>query len=89
LALQRTKLRELGLSERGKVLEKSGLCMYCLKHAAELECYSQGGPAKPKCQQPECGGGHAIGAHELLGEVNASINLIAGEDYESDEDEEW
>ncbi len=63
--------------------------MYCLKHAAELECYGQGGPAKPKCQQPECGGGYAIGAYELLGEVNASINLVAGEDYESDEDEEW
>jgi hypothetical protein len=29
------------------------------------------------------------GAHKLLGEVNASINLVAGEDYESDEDEEW
>jgi hypothetical protein len=63
--------------------------MYCLKHVAELECYGWGEPAKPKCPQPECGGRHATGAHELLGEVNASINLIAGEDYESDEDEEW
>jgi hypothetical protein len=89
LALHCTKLRELGLSKRRKVLEKSGLYMYCLKHAAELECYGHGGLAKPKCQQPECGGGHAIGAHELLGEVNASINLVAGEDYESIEDEEW
>ncbi len=33
LALQCTKLRELGLSERRKVLKKSGLCMYYLKHA--------------------------------------------------------
>jgi hypothetical protein len=56
LALQCTKLRELGLSERRKVSEESGLCMYCLKHAAELECYGRGGPAKPKCPQPECGG---------------------------------
>ncbi len=70
-------------------MEKSGLCMYCLKHAAELECCVWEGPAKPKCPQPECGGRHTTGAHELLGEVNASINLIAGEDYESDEDEEW
>jgi hypothetical protein len=81
--------RELGLSERRKVLEESGLCMYCLKHAAEVECYSRGGSAKPRCPQPECGGRHSTGAHELLGEINASINLIAGEDYELDEDEEW
>ncbi len=53
MALQCTKLRELGLSERRKVLEESGLCMYCLKHAAELECYGRGGPAKPKCPQPK------------------------------------
>ncbi len=89
LALQCVKLWELSLSKRRKVLEKSGLCMYCLKHALELEFYGQGGPAKPKCPQPECGGRHTTGAHELLGEVNASINLVAGEDYESDEDEEW
>ncbi len=70
-------------------MKKSGLCMYCLKHAAELECYGRGGPGKPKCPQPECGEQHTTGAHKLLGEVNASINLVAGEDYESDEDEEW
>jgi hypothetical protein len=36
--LQCEKLMSLGLAERKEVLEKSGLCMYCLKHAAELEC---------------------------------------------------
>jgi hypothetical protein len=65
--------------------------MYCLKHPAELECYGRGGPLKPVCLQLECGGRHATGVHELLGKVDASINLIAREDYdcESDEDEEW
>jgi hypothetical protein len=43
VALQCTRLQELGLDERRKVLERNGLCMYCLKHAAELECYGQGG----------------------------------------------
>ncbi len=89
LALQCTKLRELGLSKRREVLEMSGLCMYCLRHAAELECYGRGSPAKPKCLQPKCEGRHAARAHKLLGEVNACVNFVAGEDCESDEDEEW
>ncbi len=63
--------------------------MYCLKHAAEMECYGREGPAKPKCPQPKCGGRHATRAQELLGEVSASISFVTGEDYESDEDEEW
>jgi hypothetical protein len=79
----------LSLSERKKALERRGLCMYCLKHAAELECYGQGGPMKPRCPRPECEGGHTIGAHELLGEADASINLIPREDCDSDDDEEW
>ncbi len=33
--LQCEKLMSLGLAERKEVLEKSGLCMFCLKHAAE------------------------------------------------------
>jgi hypothetical protein len=83
VALQCTKLQELGLDERRKVLERSGLCMYCLKHAAELECYGQGGPSKPRCTQPECGGKHAVGAHKLLGECDACVNLATGDNYES------
>ncbi len=63
--------------------------MYCLKNAAELECYGQGGPTKPRCPRPECEGGHTTGAHELLGEVDASINLVAREDCDSDDDEWW
>ncbi len=44
---------------------------------------------KPECPRPECGGKHAAEAHELLGGVGASVNLIAGGDHESEEDEEW
>ncbi len=71
------------------MLEKSGLCMYCLKYAAELECYGQGGPSKPRCTWSECGGRHAMGAHKLLGEIDACVNLVTGNDCESDEEEEW
>ncbi len=37
--LQCDKLLSMELSERKEILEKSGLCLFCLKHAAELECY--------------------------------------------------
>ncbi len=89
MALQCTKLQELGLDERRKVLEKSGLCMYCLKHAAEQECFGQGGFSKLRCTQPECGGKHAVGAHRLLGEGDASVNIATGDDCESEEEEWW
>ncbi len=41
--LQCDKLLGMELSERREILEKSGLCLFCLKHAAELECYGRGG----------------------------------------------
>jgi hypothetical protein len=44
---------------------------------------------KPECSQPECKGEHAVGAHELLGGIGASVNLIAWGDHETEEDEEW
>jgi hypothetical protein len=66
VVLQCAKLQELDLDERRKVLEKSGLCMYCLKHAAELECLGQGDFSKPRCTQPGCGGKHVEGAHKQV-----------------------
>jgi hypothetical protein len=82
----------LGLAERKEVLEKSGLCMFCLKHAAELECYGRGGMSKPRCTQSGCDGEHTPSVHKLMGEVNAGVNLIAedrdGEDEGEDEDED-
>jgi hypothetical protein len=36
--LQCSKLLGMKLSDRKEILEKSGLCLFCLKHAAELEC---------------------------------------------------
>ncbi len=89
MVLQCAKLLERGLDERKKVLEQSGLCLYCLKHAAELECFGQGGFSKPKCMRPGCNGEHAVGAHRLLGESDACVNLTTGGDYESEEEEEW
>jgi hypothetical protein len=77
------------LSKRKEVLEKSGLCLFCLKHAAELECYGQGGLSKPKCTQAGCDGEHTPGVHELLVEEIVGVNLVAEDEYESEEDEEW
>jgi hypothetical protein len=88
VVLQCARLRKLELNERRRVLEESGLCMYCLRHAADQECYGPGSPTKPRCQLPECGGEHSTRAHALLGEANASVNLIAEGDYDSEEDEE-
>ncbi len=87
VALQCARLQELGLDENRKVLERSRLCMYCLKHTAELECYGQGGPSKPRCAQPEFGGKHAAGAHKLLEKDEACVNLATGSVYDSEE--EW
>jgi hypothetical protein len=87
--LQCNKLLGMKLSERKEVLEKSGLCLFCLKHAAELECYGRGGLSKPKCTQAGCNGEHTPSVHELMGEESANVNLIAEDEYESEEDEEW
>jgi hypothetical protein len=87
--LQCAKLLELSLSERKEVLKRSGLCLYCLKHAAEVECYGQGGFLKPRCMQTGCDGEHAVRVHKLLGESGASVNLVAEGEYELEEDEEW
>ncbi len=87
--LQCTKLLALNLDERKEVLKQSGLCLYCLKHAAEVECYGQGGFSKPKCAQAGCEGEHAVSVHKLLGKNDANVNLVAEGEYESEEDEDW
>jgi hypothetical protein len=87
--LQCSKLLGMKLSERKEVLERSGLCLFCLKHAAELECYGRGGLSKPKCTQAGCDGEHTPGVRELLGEEHVGVNLVAEGECESDEDEEW
>jgi hypothetical protein len=87
--LQCAKLLELSLDKRKEVLKQSGLCLYCLKHAAKVECYRQGGFSKPKCMQTGCNGEHAVSVHRLLGESGASVNLVAEGEYESEEEEEW
>jgi hypothetical protein len=87
--LQCTKLLGLSLGKRRKVLKQSGLCLYCLKHAAEVECYGQGSFSKPMCMQAGCNGEHAVSVHMLLGEESASVNLVAEDECESEEDEEW
>ncbi len=89
--LQCGKLLGMKLSERKEILEKSGLCLFCLKHAAYLECYGQGGLSKPRCARAGCGGEHTPSVHELMGEESVSVNVIAEDDdeYETKEDEEW
>ncbi len=91
--LQCGKLMSLGLGERREVLEKSGLCTFCLKHAAELECYGRGGMSKPRCTQTGCDGEHTPSVHKLKGEESVSVNLVAEDESElgedEDEDEGW
>jgi hypothetical protein len=78
--LQCDKLLSLGLAERKDVLERSGLCTFCLKHSAELECYGKGGLSKPRCTRSGCDGEHTPNVHMLMGEDNAGVNLIAGDE---------
>jgi hypothetical protein len=69
-------------------MKKSGLCTFCLKHSAELECYGRGGLSKPNCARPGCDGEHTPGVHPLMGEDDAEVNLVAGDgDEAGDEDE--
>jgi hypothetical protein len=81
------------LSERKEILEKSRLCLFCLKHAAELECYGRGELSKPRCTQTGCDGEHTPGVHKLMGEESVGVNLVAedewGSEDDEDEDEEW
>jgi hypothetical protein len=89
--LQCEKLMRLGLAERKNTLEKSGLCMFCLKHAADLECYGKGGLSKPRCALPGCDGEHTPDVHALMGEESAGVNVTAGDgggEEDEDEDEE-
>ncbi len=78
--LQCEKLLSLGLAERKDVLERSGLCTFWLKHSAELECYGKGGMSKPRCTRTGCDGEHTPNVHMLMGEDNAGVNLIAGDE---------
>jgi hypothetical protein len=87
--LQCAKLLELNLEDWKEVLKQSGLCLYSLKHAAEVECYGQGGFSKPRCMQAGCDGEHTMSLHKLLGEGGASVNLVAEDECESGEDKEW
>ncbi len=92
--LQCKKLMALELSERKEVLEKSGLCVFCLKHAAELECYGRGGMSKPRCTQSGCDGEHTPNVHKLMAEEHVGVNLVAedeveNEDEDEDEDRDW
>jgi hypothetical protein len=89
--LQCDKLLSIELGERKGILEKSGLCLFCLQHAAELECYRRGGLSKPRCTQAGCDGEHTPGVHKLMGEESAGVNLVAEDEseWEEDEDEEW
>ncbi len=86
--LQCEKLMSLGLAERKETLGKSGLCMFCLKHAADLECYGKGGLSKPRCTLPGCNGEHTPDVHVLMGEESAGVNITTGDGgREEDEDE--
>ncbi len=96
MLLQCSKLLSMGLSERKEILEKSGLCLFCLKHAAELECYGRGGLSKPRCTQDGCDGEYTPSVHRLVREESAGVNFVTevesdpeDEGKDEDEDEGW
>ncbi len=64
-------------------MKKSGLCTFCLRHSAELECYGIGGLSKPKCARPGCDGEHTPGVHPLMGKDDAEVNLVTEEGDEA------
>jgi hypothetical protein len=80
--IQCDKLLALGLAERRDVLEKSGLCMFCLKHSAEFECYGRGGLSKPRCTLSGCDREHTPNLHMLMSESDAKVSLVAGSEDE-------
>ncbi len=80
--IQCDKLLGLGLAERRDILEKSGLCMFCLKHSDEFECYGRGGLSKPRCTRSGCDGEHTPNVHMLMGEDDAKVSLVAGSEGE-------
>ncbi len=82
LILQCEKLRGMKLAERREVVERSGLCTFCLRHAVELECYAKGGLSKPRCTRPGCDGEHTSKLHALMGEADAEVNIVAGDENE-------
>ncbi len=86
LVLRCGKLRELSLVDRRKALEASGLCMFCLRHPVNAECFNQGGHSKLACVQPGCKDKHAAGVHDILGRQEAKVNLAVEEDDEEDEE---
>jgi hypothetical protein len=88
MILRCEKLHGLKLAERREIVEKSGLCTFCLRHGAELECYAKGGLSKPKCERLGCDGEHITGLHALLGEDDAVVNLVAGGEGEAVGDQE-
>jgi hypothetical protein len=45
-----------------------------------VECYAKGGLSKPKCERLGCNGEHVTGLHALLGEADAAVNLVGGEE---------
>jgi hypothetical protein len=85
LVLRCSKLRELSPLDRKKALEARRLCMFCLRHPANAECFDQRGRLKLACTQPGCKGKHAAGVHDLLGGVEASVSLVMEEDDKEDE----
>jgi hypothetical protein len=86
--LQCEKLLSLGSTERREVLERSGLCTFCLRHSAELDCYGRGGLSKPRCTRLGCDGEHTPGVHSLMGKEDAEVNLVAGDGDEAGDEGE-
>ncbi len=75
---------DLNSEAKGKALEDSMLCKFCLRHPADAECFGKGSASKPACKIPECKGQHAESLHEMMACTEVAVNSVVFEEEEEE-----
>ncbi len=86
LASYCSKLRGLSLDIKRRALAASRLCLFCLRHPVNIDCYYKGSPSKPTCSSPGCEGEHAASVHEVLVGASTSVSLVTNEEGECEDE---
>jgi hypothetical protein len=55
--------------ERDRIITNNKLCMFCLLHSSDEECFSKTNKIKPVCMEHECKGQHIKWLHKMLREL--------------------
>jgi hypothetical protein len=62
------------------------MCPFCIRYAAETECYGKGTESKQACPASECSKKHAKDLHDLPTNVPSMVNVLeCKEDKEEEE----